>query len=267
MSGAPLLWLTLIFVVTSAIGVVTGSTSLITVPAMLQFHIEPRTALATNMFALTFMSVGGVLPFLRGQAVDRGKLPLLSALTLAGSVIGAFLLLLIPSHSVTIIVSTAMIGVAIFSLVYRKSGMQDASLAPSAQAEFLGYVLTFLLGIYGGFFSGGYVTILTAVYVAAFRLSFLEAIAITKLMNVFSSAVATGVFMWHGLVNYRLGLVLGVAMFVGAGFGARFAIRLGNVWLRRIFLTAVWALGLKALVFDVFAKASGCDEMPSPASH
>jgi len=62
-------------------------------------------------------------------------------------------------------------------------------------------------------------------------------------------------------------MILGVAMFVGAVFGGRFAIRLGNLWLRRIFLTAVWALGLKALVFDVFAKASGCDETPSPAAH
>jgi hypothetical protein len=33
--------------------------------------------------------------------------------------------------------------------------------------------------------------------------------------------------------------------------------RLESVWLRRIFLTAVWALGLKALVFDVFAKGIG----------
>jgi uncharacterized membrane protein YfcA len=44
---------------TSAISVVTGSTSLITVPVMFQFDIDPRTAVATNMFALTFMSVGG----------------------------------------------------------------------------------------------------------------------------------------------------------------------------------------------------------------
>jgi uncharacterized membrane protein YfcA len=67
----PLLWLILIFFVTSAISVVTGSTSLITVPAMFQFHIEPRTALATNMFALTFMSIGGALPFARSQGVNR----------------------------------------------------------------------------------------------------------------------------------------------------------------------------------------------------
>jgi len=123
--------------------------------------------------------------------------------------------------------------------------------------------LTFLLGIYGGFFSGGYVTILTAVYVAVFRFTFVEAIATTKLMNVFSSAVATGVFMWHGLVSYRLGLLLGATMFLGALVGAQFAIRIGNLWLRRIFLTAVWALGLKALIFDVWGSPVG-SESASP---
>jgi hypothetical protein len=258
MTGMPLLWLMLIFFVTSAIGVVTGSTSLITVPAMFEFHIEPRTALATNMFALTFMSVGGALPFVRGQGVNRKRLPLLIALTLAGSLIGAFLLLLVPVRSVSIIVSAAMIAVAIFSVVYRKSGLQNAEGSPSAVTEFSGCALTFLLGVYGGFFSGGYVTILTVVFVTLFRLSFVEAIATTKVMNVFSSAIATGVFLWHGLIDYRLGMILGATMFVGAVVGARFAISIGNLWVRRIFLTAVWVLGLKALLLDIFGKNSGC---------
>lgn len=117
----------------------------------------------------------------------------------------------------------------------------------------LGYVLTFVLGIYGGLFSGGYVTILTAIFVTAFRMTFIEAIATTKLINIFSSGIATAIFMWRGLVDYRLGAILGATMFVGALLGARFARRLGNLWLRRIYLAAVWLLGLKTLLFDVFA--------------
>jgi uncharacterized membrane protein YfcA len=263
MKGVYTLWLVVIFFLTSAISVVTGSTSLITVPAMLQFHMEPRTALATNMFALTLMSVGGTLPFLRGPDLNRKRLPLLVSFTLVGSAIGAFLLLRVPTRSVPMIVSVAVIAVAAFSVLYRKSGIEESAIDPSARAEFAGYTLTFLLGIYGGFFSGGYVTILTALYVAVFRFTFVEAIATTKLMNVFSSAVATGVFMWHGLVDYRLGLVLGATMFVGALVGARFAIRIGNLWLRRIFLTAVWALGLKALVFDVIGGRFGSEAATS----
>jgi uncharacterized protein len=254
MRGLQLLLLAAVFFITSGVSVVTGSTSLITVPAMFAFGIAPRTAIATNMFALTFMSFGGSLPFLRGKGIGRERIAWLIVLTLAGSIGGAFLLLIVPQGSVPLVVSAAMIGVAIFSLIYRQAGVYQSTAPPTVASAMVGYTLTFLLGIYGGFFSGGYVTVLTAVYVVFFRMNFLEAIAATKLVNVFSSGIATVIFMWHGLVNYRLGVILGATMFVGALIGARFAIRLGNAWLRRIYLTAVWLLGLKTLLYDVLAK-------------
>jgi len=251
-TGIRFIILVAVFLVTSTVSVVTGSTSVITVPLMFQFGIDPRIAVATNMFALTFMSVGGVLPFLRSSALDRRRLPLLIGLTLAGSAAGAFVLLNIPQNILPVFVSTAIIGVAVFSTVYRNAGVDPAPEAHGRGLELLGYVLTLLLGIYGGVFSGGYVTILTAVFVTIFRMTFLEAVATTKLMNVFSSGIAAAIFMWHGLVDYRLGIILGITMFAGALAGARWALRLENLWLRRIYLTAVWILGLKTLIFDVF---------------
>jgi uncharacterized membrane protein YfcA len=152
-----------------------------------------------------------------------------------------------------------MIGVALFSAFYRKAG-SDRAVIPSASREMIGYVSTFILGIYGGFFSGGYVTILTAVFVAAFGFSFNEAIAMTKVLNIVSSAIATAIFMWRGLIDYKLGLILGVVMFLGATIGARFVMRLAENWLRRIFLAAVWILGLKALLFDLPGKLHGYNE-------
>jgi uncharacterized protein len=175
------------------------------------------------------------------------------ALTFVGSIIGAVLLLFVPVTSLSVIVPSAMIGVALFSAFYRKAG-SDKAVIHSPGREMIGYILTFILGIYGGFFSGGYVTILTALFVAAFGSSFREAIATTKLLNIVSSAIATAIFMWRGLIDYRLGIILGVAMFLGATLGARFVVRLAEKWLRRIFLAAVWILGLKALLFDMAGK-------------
>ncbi|MCG9893044.1 MAG: TSUP family transporter [Thermosynechococcaceae cyanobacterium MS004] len=62
--------LTAVFFATSIISVIIGSTSLITVPVMLQIGIAPRTALATNMLALTFMSIGAAIPFLKQKTVN-----------------------------------------------------------------------------------------------------------------------------------------------------------------------------------------------------
>ncbi len=153
------------------VGVVTGSNSLVTVPVMFQFGIEPKTAVATNMFGLTFMNIGATIPFLRQGIIDKKKIAPLVGLTLISSAIGALLVGLITNESIKIIVSVAMIVVAVFTLLKRDAGI--ASVAEiSTRAVVITYILTFILGIYGGLYSGGYVTVLTAVYRRVFRNDF-----------------------------------------------------------------------------------------------
>jgi len=111
-----------------------------------------------------------------------------------------------------------------------------------------GYAATFLLAIYGGFFSGGYVTMLTAIFVLLFGMTFLEAVATTKVINVFSSGVATVVFVWRGVVDLKLGIIVGISMFLGALLGARVALILSTIWLRRLFIAVVLGLAVKLLL-------------------
>jgi len=79
-------------------------------------------------------------------------------------------------------------------------------------------------------------------------MTFLQAVATTKLINLFSSGVATLVFIWRGVVDLRLGIVLGVCMFLGALLGGRIALLLSTIWLRRIFIAAVLGLAVKLLL-------------------
>ncbi|HYN85521.1 MAG TPA: sulfite exporter TauE/SafE family protein [Pyrinomonadaceae bacterium] len=273
MTTAALSVLLALFFLTSVVGVVTGSNSLITVPAMYQFGIDPRVAVATNMFGLTFMSAGGALPFVGKGTINRARLAPLLLLTLAGSVAGALLVFAVPSPAMPVFVSVSMLAVALFTLfaparpVSRDAGatrgradLRAAEVASGEEAdtrggrEWVGYAATFLLGVYGGFFSGGYVTLLTAAFVALFRMRFVEAVATTKVVNVVSSLVATVVFAAGGLVDFRLGAMLAVVMFAGAFAGARVALRLDERALRAVFLATVVLLALKILLYDLLWK-------------
>ncbi len=246
MAVSTLFILIILFFVTSIIGVVTGSNSLITVPVMFQFGIDEKVAVATNMFGLMFMSIGGAIPFIRQGKIEYRKLSLLIVLTIISSALGALLVGLITNQSLKLIVSIAMIAVAAFTLIKRDPAATTSKEMPRS-AFVITCILTFLLGVYGGLYSGGYVTILTAVYVAFFGMSFTEAVGSTKLINVFSSLIATIVFIWQGLVEYKLGAILAVTMFIGAYVGAHYATKMNDLWLKRVFLAIVFLLAIKTL--------------------
>lgn len=245
--------LVILFFLTSAVGVVTGSNSLITVPIMFQFGIDEKVAIATNMFGLTFMAIGATIPFFRNGQIEAKRLSPLIVLTIIGSAIGALLIGRLTDQGIKLIVSMAMIAVVLFTLFRRDKGGSDGS-EPAKPDKWgltvAGVAATFLLAIYGGLYSGGYVTVLTASFVALFGMTYGGAIAATKLVNVFSSAIATLVFMWQGLVDYRLGAVLAVTMFIGAYAGAHFVAKMNETLLRRIFLITVLLLAAK-LIFDL----------------
>jgi uncharacterized membrane protein YfcA len=257
MPASTLILLILLFFITSAIGVVTGSNSLITVPVMFQFGVEPKVAVATNMFGLTFMAIGATIPFLKQGVIDRERISPLILLTVVGSAIGAVLVGFVSDKTMPIIVSVSMIAVTIFTFLKRDVGVgkseSPAAVSSFSSAKLIAYVLTFLLAIYGGLYSGGYVTMLTAVFVAFFGMTFTEAVGSTKLVNVFSSSIATIIFMWQGLVDYRLGLILAVVMFTGAYIGAKTVTRLNDLWLKRIFLLTVLILAVKT-IFDFIIR-------------
>jgi len=243
-----LILMILLFFATSVVGVVTGSNSLITVPVMFQFGIDEKVAVATNMFGLTFMAIGGTIPFVRQGSVDFRKLTPLIVLTLAGSALGALLVGLITGQSIKLIVTISMIVMIIFTLVRRSPSDAGSQPAVRRPASVIMYLLTFLLAIYGGLYSGGYVTVLTVVLVTFAAMSFTESVAATKFINVFSSGIATLIFMWQGLVDYRLGIFLAVSMFAGAYVGAHYATKMNETWLKRIFVATVILLAVKTLI-------------------
>lgn len=252
-------WIILIvlFLATSVVGVVTGSNSLVTVPAMFQLGIDEKMAIGTNMFGLTFMAVGGTIPFIRQGRIEPGRLSPLIIVTLAGSALGALMVGYIANDSIKLIVSIGMFVVVGFTLLRpgpRPSESSDEwkGWSGSYWTRPLGLIITFLLAIYGGLYSGGYVTILTAAFVAFLGMSYTESVGSTKLINVFSSAIATLVFMWQGFVDYSLGAVLAVTMFIGAYIGAHYATKMNELWLRRIFLGTVILLAIKTL-YDLAA--------------
>jgi uncharacterized membrane protein YfcA len=146
-----------------------------------------------------------------------------------------------------------MIAVAAFALAAGGAHATQSEHQPERRG--MAYAATVVLAVYGGFFSGGYVTLLTAAFVALLGHTVVMAVSTTKVLNVFSSLVATLVFVAYGAVDFRLGLLVAAVMFAGGYAGARLAVTMDERWLRRLFFGAVVVLAIKTLAYDVMWRA------------
>jgi len=240
----------LISLLVGAITVSIGGTSLITVPVLVWLGMTPENAIATNMFALIFLSISGAIGFRKKMKPNHYKMmTVFSILTICGSFIGANLVLIINENVLRRIIAIIMCIVA-GSLLYKKDlGIQETKGEISKLRFFAGSLLILILGVYGGFFSGGYVTLLSYVLILSFGFNFLQVAFITKIFNIFSSLAACVFFYYHGLINFSVGIPLAVSMFSGAFLGAKLAIAKGSLWVRNLFIVVVILLAIKLLAF------------------
>jgi uncharacterized membrane protein YfcA len=237
--------LTLVYFVVSVVSVVTGGGSLVQVPALIAFGMEPRAAVATNMFAITWMSASATVRFARaGEVGGRFVVPLV-AITAVTSAIGAELTVVMPARLVKAIVAGSMLAMLVFIAARPRFGQAPA--APSRLRLAAGFAAVTVLGVYGGLFSGGYTTLLTFTCVAALGMPLMRTVGTTKLVNLVSCAAASAIFIAARLVDYRVALPASLASFVGGWAGAHLAIHRGERFVRVLFVSAVLAMAVKML--------------------
>ncbi len=110
-----------------------------------------------------------------------------------------------------------------------------------------------VIGFYDGIFGPGTGSFIALILVAVIGFAFLEATAITKVVNWGTNLAALISFQLSGNVIWAIGLAMGVANLIGALFGVRVAVNGGSVLIRKAFI-AVTLLLILRLGFDIFQQ-------------
>src|SRR5262245_29779904 len=138
------------------INVIVGSGSLVTFPTLLLFGYPPLTANVSNNIGMVAGGVSGIYGYRRELRPNRPILARLAPASVAGSLVGAVLLLVLPAEAFTAIVP-ALIAIGLVMVVVGPSIQRRTAAAQhEGSAGMLSRaVLTagiFALGVYGGYF-------------------------------------------------------------------------------------------------------------------
>jgi len=235
--------------VISIFSVSVGGTALVMVPLLIFLGLDPRTAVASNRFAILFLSTSGALTFMRSVPLPRPRAIAAHVVPVAGGAfLGATLVMMTAQGTIKLVVAVATIAVALLLLLKRDIGVEPAARPAGRGRVLLSLALVFPLSIYGGYFGGGYAALLTYLLVFVLGLTFLQAVAATRMLSVPMAATASILLGLKGVIDFSVAIPLAAAYIIGGRIGAGLAVRKGNRWVKTLFVLAAIAMSLRLLI-------------------
>jgi uncharacterized membrane protein YfcA len=224
---------------------IAGGGGLITVPALLLAGLSPVEALGTNKIQGLFGAASATLAYAsKGQVEPRRQIrPALMAFL--GGALGALAATVIPGAWLSAALPVVLILIALFFAF--KPNMNDIDRTQRITPLLFGLTMAPLVGFYDGLFGPGAGSFYMLAFVTLAGFGVLKATAHTKLLNFASNVGGFTVFATVGVVYWRIGLVMGIAQFLGARTGALLAVRNGAKLIRPLLVLVCLALAMKLL--------------------
>ncbi|MEK6648914.1 MAG: TSUP family transporter [Actinomycetota bacterium] len=226
---------------------IAGGGGLVQLPALLIGLPESATVqvLGTNKLSSFFGTSAAAIMYRRRVKPDLAFTLTMALPAFFGSMSGAFLAAQIPTHSLRPLVLILLIAVVIYTWRNPTLGKIEVLRHTPRRRTAIAILAGAGIGFYDGIFGPGTGTFLMLVLVALLGFAFLTASSIAKVVNVSTNLGAIVVFGLHGVILWRLGLVLALANVLGGLLGAHIAIRGGSPLVRRVFLLVTVVLILK----------------------
>jgi uncharacterized membrane protein YfcA len=227
-------------VIGGALNAVAGGGSFISFPALLFSGVPPVPANATNTVALWTGLVFSGGAFRHHLNVRRRVVLSLLAVSLAGGVVGAILLLRTPAHTFMRVLPWLMLSATLLFIFGRR--ILQANVVPgnheaSTRAIVLASFFQLLVGIYGGYFGGGMGIVILAM-LTAFGMADIHAMnALKTVLSSATNGIAVVVFVVSHAVYWPQALVMIVGAALGGYFGARYSLRLPQNYVRWFVIT------------------------------
>lgn len=231
-----------------------GGGGLISLPALLGLGMPPYLALGTNKLAGTISSATSSYTFIKNGKFDKKLMLILFPVSLIGAYFGAKTVLFVPQEFLKILVVIMMALIFVYTLFNKRFGQDSHYKGLTKFTLGIGIPFTFLIGFYDGFFGPGTGSFFVFLMVLLFGYDFVIAAGNGRILNLASNISALFVFTMEGKVVFMTGLIMGIAMLLGANLGAKMAIKTGVRYVRPLFLVVSITLIVK-MVYELIFTA------------
>jgi hypothetical protein len=233
--------------ISSIVGAVIGGVSLVTIPLLILLGLPTHTAIGTDRFGVMGIGIMGWYLFHRKGLIDY-KIGVATGIpTLVGSFLGAHLALQIHESTLRLVIAAISVLLLPIIVLSPRMGVEKRQRSLRKRDYLVGGLLTFVVGMYGGFYGAMAATFLAYILVLWFSQTFLESAATLKIGSLCMTGTAAAVFVSNGAVHYPLAVTLFCGCCLGSLIGVHYSVKLGNAWIKRAFILLVVAMIIKLI--------------------
>ncbi|WP_289054029.1 sulfite exporter TauE/SafE family protein [Carboxylicivirga marina] len=229
------------------INTLAGSGSLITLPLLMFLGLSPHQANATNRVAIFVQNVVAVRNFKQQGLINYKSSLFLVIPALIGSVIGASIAININEEILKLFIGSLLFVMFFVILLKPDKWVKNQAGQVNEKPAFWQIVIFFFIGLYGGFIQAGVGFFLLAGLVLGVGYDLIKANAIKVFIVLTYTALALGLFIYSGQVNFLYGLILAIGNASGAFIASKYAQQIGVKFIRNILLATVFVAGIKVL--------------------
>jgi uncharacterized membrane protein YfcA len=232
------------------INTVVGSGTLVTFPVLVALGYPPVTATTSNAIGLISGSVTGAVGYRAELAGHGRRVARYAVASMLGAVCGTVLLLSLPPDAfetiAPVLVGISVILVLVQPLLSRRLGDR---VAVDRKRSPLLYVLIFLVGIYGGYFTAAQGIMLVGVMGLLLTDPLQRLNAFKNTLTAVVNLVAGTVYAFVAPISWPVVAVLAASSIVGGVLGASVGRRLSPAVLRGV-IVVIGVVAVVHLVVD-----------------
>ncbi|HVO64762.1 MAG TPA: sulfite exporter TauE/SafE family protein [Terriglobales bacterium] len=218
-----------------ALNAVAGGGSFVAFPALLFTGVPPVQANATNTVALWIGTTASGGAYRSRLHISRRVMLPLVATSIAGGLIGAFLLIKTPAHTfLRVLPWLLLLATLLFAYGRHLTSRLSGGLEHEATTTALAFASLFelVVAVYGGYFGGG-LGIMNLAMLAALGMTDIHAMNALKIvLGAIINGVAVITFVAAHAIYWPQGLVTTVGAVIGGYSAAHYAQKLPQSWIR-----------------------------------
>lgn len=225
-------------IIVGFINTLAGGATVISMSVFMMCGLPMIVAAGTNRIAVLMQNLVSTIVFRKQKLINLKQALKFSIPIMIGTLVGSQFTVMITNELYSIFFMCGLIFIGIM-LIAKPLSWKSKHNHETTKISLALWIMLFISGIYSGSVYVGVGYIFIAIFSIGFGFDLIRSNALKGFMALILTPISLIIFIAHGDINFKYGLIHGVGNIIGAYIGSKHAKTLGVKFIRKVLIIMI----------------------------